>query len=74
MIKNAAHPAVDGLEPGELPAARLQPGYPVAHEVTRLVLLPLGPDTVHGASLPGTRPSTPQSPVSTEHGPPRAGI
>jgi hypothetical protein len=27
---------------------QLRPSYPVAHEVTRLVLLPPGPDTVHG--------------------------
>src|SRR5215208_5036752 len=47
---------------------RLRSGYPGAHEVTRLVLLPSGPDTVHGAPLPGTRPSTPAAPVSTEPG------
>ena len=72
--KDAAHPAFDGLEPGELPAVGSDPATPIAHEVIRLVLLPPGPDTVHGAPLPETGPSTPTAPVSTEPGPPQAGI
>ena len=72
--KNAAHPAFDGLEPGELPAVGSDPATPKAHGVIRLVLLPPGPDTVRGVSLPETKPSTPTAPVSTEHGPPQAGI
>ena len=72
--KDAAHPAFDGLEPGELPAVGSGPATPIAHEITRLVLLPPGPDTVRGVPLPETKPSTPTAPVSTEHGPPQAGI
>jgi len=72
--KDAAHPAFDGLEPGELPAVGSGPATSTAHGVIRLVLLPPGPDTVHGPPLPGTGPSTPTAPVSIEPGPPRAEI
>ena len=72
--KDAAHPAFDGLEPGELPAVGSGPATPIAHKITRLVLLPPDPDTVRGVPLPETKPSTPTAPVSTEHGPPQAGI
>ena len=30
-------------------------GFPAAHPAIRLVLLPSGPDTIHGATLHGTR-------------------
>lgn len=66
--KKTAHPAVDASDPGELPTADSGPAAPIAHEVTRLVLLPSGPDTVHGAPLPGTGPSTPAASASTETG------
>jgi len=66
--KNTAHPTVDAYASSELPAADSGPAAPIAHEVTRLVLLPSGPDTIHEASLPETGRSTPAAPVSTESG------
>lgn len=36
----------------------LLPGVPAAHRLIRLMLLPSGPDMVHGRKLHGTRPST----------------
>ena len=54
----AAHPTVDMIDPGELPAVGSGSATPIAHEATRLVLLPSGPDTIHGVSLPETKPST----------------
>lgn len=66
--KNTAHPAVDACASGELPAADSCPAAPIAHKVTRLVLLPSGPDTIHGASLPETGLLTPAAPVSTKPG------
>src|SRR4028119_2374118 len=58
-MKIAAHPAFDGLEPGELPVVGSGPATPIAHGVTRLVLLPPGPDTIRGVPLPEPRASTP---------------
>lgn len=37
---------------------KLLPGVPAAHRLIRLMLLPSGPDMVHGRKLHGTRPST----------------
>ena len=40
------------------PGSRLRSGAPTAHETVRLVLLGSPPDTVHGAALRGTDPSS----------------
>ena len=56
------------------PGSRLRSGSPTAHEAIRLVLLGSPPDTVHGAPLRGTDPSSLLTRVRRHNVAPGAGI
>ena len=56
------------------PGSRLRSGAPTAHGAVRLVLLGSPPDTVHGASLRGTDPSSLLTGVRQHSAGPGAGI
>ena len=55
--------------PGGQCGRQLRPGFPAAHRRIRLMLLPSGPDMIHGPQLHRTRPST----LLTDSGPHRFG-
>ena len=68
------HTGLWRLRYARYPGSRLRSGNPAAQVAVRLVLLGSPPDTVHGAALRRTDPSTPLTEVGRHNISPGAGI
>ena len=68
------HTGLWRLRYARYPGSRLRSGNPAAQVAVRLVLLGSPPDTVHGAALRRTDPSTPLTEVGRHNIGPGAGI